>query len=94
MRKQNIGKWLLATLGILVLCLLIWNTVALNQIQQEQERLWVELYGIQPRLPSLHGTQGDLDDMKSDLSDMQKQLDGTNNLIQLLINALEGRVSY
>ena len=61
----------------LVLSLVIWNTITLSitlsQIQQKQERLWVELYGTQLKSP--YGTPGDLRNMKRDLSDMQEQLD-------------------
>ena len=88
MKKENIGKWLLATLGILVLCLLAWNATALNQIQQEQERLWLEVYGVGPREYSVNGIRGDLEYINLHLWDMPSQLDNMQSRLNNIENDL------
>ena len=73
MKKGNLKNVLLAVVALFVLALVIWNTVALNEIKENVESLEREIGGT-----SIFGSTGlksDIDDLEWELREIKEQLD-------------------
>ncbi len=72
MKKENIKNLLLAIVVLFVLVLVIWNTIALNEIRTQVRWLRSDTAGLESDIASLGW----------DLGDMQKQLNGFEGDLQ------------
>lgn len=82
MRKENIKNLLLAVVALLVLVLVIWNTIALNEIRGDIRGLERDI-GVSTSIFSSTGSlKSDIASLERDLSDIQEQLSDINWLLR------------
>jgi len=75
MKKENLKNVLLAVVALFVLALVIWNTVALNEIRGDIKSLERDIGGSTSIFTSTGSLKSDIDDLKWELRDIKDQLD-------------------
>ena len=82
MRKENLKNVLLSVVALFVLALVIWNTVALNEIRGDIKSLEREIGGSTSIFSSTGGLKSDIADLERDLQDIKEQLDDIDWLLR------------